>query len=297
MTTTKPRIRIEKRTFCGVELDIILGHPAHDVLFFATQALQAAGMKVAKQAVQDVKMDLWAAKNAFQYKEMEGQVSNFLTFKSNAAPLQHSRWKDTWLFTEPALTSTLLRGHSPSTEPFRKWVNEEVLPTIRKTGSYNITESVTPEAKQFAEQNADVTALVGLVKVLVEQNAEMMKMLMAGREVVSTVEPPKPVGEWKNARQWLDTFYLPIPPKFGMEHVGSISQALIRLANVLGLKVRKTQPCLFPRELADRALMGLTIKPADQVNQEKLTGAILEHIDGVRELEAHQRRLALEAVS
>lgn len=41
-------------------------------------------------------------------------------------------------------------GHAPASEPFRKWVTEGVLPSIPKTGSYNINESVTKEGMQFA---------------------------------------------------------------------------------------------------------------------------------------------------
>lgn len=37
-------------------------------------------------------------------------------------------------------------GHCPASEPFRKWVTEEVLPTIRKTGKYNAEESSDPIA-------------------------------------------------------------------------------------------------------------------------------------------------------
>lgn len=47
----------------------------------------------------------------------------------------------TWLIDEPNTYKVLLRGHSPQSEPFRKWVTEEVLPTIRKTGKYDIAKS------------------------------------------------------------------------------------------------------------------------------------------------------------
>ncbi|MNJ71902.1 hypothetical protein D3C77_684980 [compost metagenome] len=40
----------------------------------------------------------------------------------------------------------LLRSRAPQTEPFRKWVTEEVLPTIRKTGQYSAAESDNPIA-------------------------------------------------------------------------------------------------------------------------------------------------------
>ncbi|MCY1280792.1 hypothetical protein D9M68_343560 [compost metagenome] len=50
----------------------------------------------------------------------------------------------------------LLKGHAPQSEPFRKWVTEEVLPTIRKTRAYNIHASDTPEANQFAGELAEL---------------------------------------------------------------------------------------------------------------------------------------------
>ncbi|HAH9237016.1 TPA: hypothetical protein HIP71_004204 [Escherichia coli] len=33
-----------------------------------------------------------------------------------------------WLFDEPTVYKMLLRGHAPQSEPFRKWITEEVLP-------------------------------------------------------------------------------------------------------------------------------------------------------------------------
>ncbi|VFB19367.1 Uncharacterised protein [Pseudomonas fragi] len=38
----------EKRNFMGVELDVIVGHPEHDLLFVATQVARAAGRLVVR---------------------------------------------------------------------------------------------------------------------------------------------------------------------------------------------------------------------------------------------------------
>lgn len=64
----------------------------------------------------------------------------------------------TWLIDEPNTYRVLLRGHAPQSEPFRKWVTEEVLPTIRKTGKYDIAQSTTDTGKQLA---AEFSALRG----------------------------------------------------------------------------------------------------------------------------------------
>lgn len=44
--------------------------------------------------------------------------------------------KEFTMVTEPQLYFVLMRSDKPNAKPFRKWVNCEVLPTIRKTGSY-----------------------------------------------------------------------------------------------------------------------------------------------------------------
>ena len=49
--------------------------------------------------------------------------------------------------TEPQLYFILMRSDKPKAKPFRQWVVNEVLPTIRKTGSYSIQKPVS----QFTE--------------------------------------------------------------------------------------------------------------------------------------------------
>ena len=48
------------------------------------------------------------------------------------------------MLPEAHVYQMLLRGHAPASEPFRKWVTEDVLPTIRKTGKYDAEQSSNP---------------------------------------------------------------------------------------------------------------------------------------------------------
>ena len=50
--------------------------------------------------------------------------------------------------TESQLYDFMLEARTDKCKPFRKWVVEEVLPTIRKTGCY-ITESATTESIDY----------------------------------------------------------------------------------------------------------------------------------------------------
>jgi len=78
------------------------------------------------------------------------------------------------MMTEPETYQMLLRGHAPASEPFRQWVTEEVLPSIRKTGYYNVNESTTETGQQFA---GELAALSDAVSGLLKQNATILGML------------------------------------------------------------------------------------------------------------------------
>ena len=123
----------------GIELDVLVGHPEHDLLFVATQVARAAGLKNPSSSIQ-----------AF-HNSRAGQ-------KLQVGPLQLSCRDrravpdNAWLFDEPRLYQMLLRGNSPASEPFRKWVTEEVLPTIRKTGKYDAESSTNPIAMGLMDE-------------------------------------------------------------------------------------------------------------------------------------------------
>lgn len=52
--------------------------------------------------------------------------------------------KDMIYITEPQLYFVLFRSRSELAKPFRRWVDSEVLPTIRKTGSYSTNSAQGP---------------------------------------------------------------------------------------------------------------------------------------------------------
>jgi prophage antirepressor-like protein len=56
---------------------------------------------------------------------------------------------------EPGLYALIARSDSPIAVPFQKWVYEEVLPSIRKTGSYSVTQqpvqNLLPSARERIE--------------------------------------------------------------------------------------------------------------------------------------------------
>jgi prophage antirepressor-like protein len=127
----------------GIELDVLVGHPEHDLLFIVAQVARVSGLKNVYNLTSSYKrlkinldrkwFDLGSACGALPL--LQGQPTD-----------EHGRGlpANTTLFTEGDVYAMLLRSNAPQTEPFRKWVTEEVLPTIRKTGKYNAEESTNP---------------------------------------------------------------------------------------------------------------------------------------------------------
>ena len=70
----------------------------------------------------------------------------------NIHPLETSGGVQNFTFiTESHLYFILMRSKSTKAKPFRQWVTNEVLPSIRKTGSYNVAQSQFKIPQTYAE--------------------------------------------------------------------------------------------------------------------------------------------------
>ncbi|MDL5595984.1 BRO family protein [Bacillus subtilis] len=126
----------------GIELDVLVGHPDHELLFVATQVARAAGLKNPGVAVQNFhNKDLG-------FKAQVGAMEPIPNFgrDTRRVPL------NAWLFDEPRVYAMLMKGTTDKAHAFQRWVTEEVLPTIRKTGKYNAEESSNPIAVAIMDE-------------------------------------------------------------------------------------------------------------------------------------------------
>lgn len=132
----------------------MIGHPDHELLFVAKQVADAAGLRHGSQNVSDMRGN--ANVVLMRVSDMPTEIQKSLV----DYPRIQGR---SYLMSEPSVYRMLLRGHAPQSEPFRKWVTEEVLPSIRKSGSYDIAKSETPEGLQFAEEFGKLRAEIGML--------------------------------------------------------------------------------------------------------------------------------------
>ena len=59
------------------------------------------------------------------------------------------------IVNEPGLYSIVLRSDNPEAKKFKKWITTEVIPKIRKTGTYSIHDSVLPAFVRRFNENWD----------------------------------------------------------------------------------------------------------------------------------------------
>ena len=80
--------------------------------------------------------------------------------------------RDTYLINESGLYSLILKSKMPSAKKFKRWVTSEVLPQIRKTGSYDLHIPKTlPEALRLY---ADEVEAHNQSKAIIEQQKQQI---------------------------------------------------------------------------------------------------------------------------
>lgn len=80
-----------------------------------------------------------------------------LTFKAYGKTLQASLWQgndfsNKTLINESGVYSLILTSKLPAAKQFKHWITSEVLPSIRKTGAYNVPQTFAQALRLAAEQ-------------------------------------------------------------------------------------------------------------------------------------------------
>jgi prophage antirepressor-like protein len=86
-----------------------------------------------------------------------GHVSNSLSKleedeKLIVKLLQSGQEREMWLINESGLYTLIIRSNKPEAREFRKWITSEVLPSIRKTGTYSLQKGAFFEKRKLKEK-------------------------------------------------------------------------------------------------------------------------------------------------
>jgi prophage antirepressor-like protein len=74
------------------------------------------------------------------------------------------RQGETWFVTESGLYAVILRSDKPNAKKFRKWVTSEVLPSIRKIGSYGMPKTTGGQIQLLAQGYTELEQKVNDIK-------------------------------------------------------------------------------------------------------------------------------------
>ncbi len=92
--------------------------------------------------------------------------------------------RSTIFVSESGLYSLIIRSRKPVAKPFQKWVTREVLPSIRKTGTYSISQQTPETAHQIQNETFDlnfysqeIEKMAKLVEFLNSKNTKILYYL------------------------------------------------------------------------------------------------------------------------
>ena len=78
--------------------------------------------------------------------------------------LNLGRQGETNFITESGLYAVILRSDKPNAKKFRKWVTSEVLPSIRKNGSYSMPKTTGGQIQLLAQGYTELEQVVNSIK-------------------------------------------------------------------------------------------------------------------------------------
>lgn len=138
---------------------------------------------------------------------------------------------------ESGLYTLIARSNKPEARKFQRWVTSEVLPSIRKTGSYNaqkqdpsyMIEDPIERAKAWIKEQEEKRALEAEKKILEEKNKDLQS---TNDELVTEVEIL--LNSYVNTKQVYEMYlqnYPEAPNQAKSTMMGKIRKALCNICN------------------------------------------------------------------
>lgn len=137
----------------------------NEVLFCLSDICRALGIQNSRNVANAIKYEFEGCPLEIHPFETAGGTQNFT------------------MITEPQLYFVLMRTDKSEAKEFRKWVNTEVLPSIRKTGAYSIQQQIP---KTYGEALLEAGRLALENERLLTQAKENQPKIEAFNELMSS---------------------------------------------------------------------------------------------------------------
>lgn len=142
-----------------------------------------------------------------------------------------------YIVNESGMYAVILRSDKPQAKPFRKWVTSEVLPAIRKTGSFAMGGGTTYQHEELRKKNTQIR----------EQNARIRTAQLLWKVAEKTDTEYKQVLHARITHLLTGEYLLPLPAVNERtysageiaDRLGTTANKIGRLANLHGLKTEK----------------------------------------------------------
>lgn len=109
--------------------------------------------------------------------------------KLNNASLSSLGQRGGWLINESGLYSLVLSSKLSDARKFKRWVTNEILPAIRKTGSYSVNQNQKPQSNLEQTLANALLAAQHIISYRDQQLAELQGLIPAGSQPVQIKEP------------------------------------------------------------------------------------------------------------
>lgn len=93
--------------------------------------------------------------------------------------------QDFWAINESGLYSLILRSRKPQAKTFKRWVTHDVLPSIRKTGSYSVRKPLPPMSHETQ------LAMAQLAYTVACDTNNLRLKIAVGSSLQNALMPPK----------------------------------------------------------------------------------------------------------
>lgn len=173
--------------------------------------------------------------------------------------------QQTLVINESGVYALIIMSQIPSAKKFKKWVTKEVLPSIRKTGSYNSPQPISPNE---------------LILQMAQANVELEKKVIAIEQKLDTALQvfSKPnIDHWKDD---IDCTICTMVDTYGLSPLafrGKLYRELEIVDNVkIGIRLNKLKDRLKNQGLTYKERMALT--KLDVISKDKHLKVVFEGI-------------------
>lgn len=120
------------------------------------------------------------------------------------------------IVNEPGMYSLILRSRKPEAKTFKRWITHEVIPEIRRTGSYGVpAQPAIPSSRELALMVIAEADRADAAEALAEQRADQLAEVAPKVATLDAIE----AGEGMNLKAYRKSYFPDVPERDFFTHM------------------------------------------------------------------------------